>query len=653
MKLLLTLLIGALFGCDPSLETREPAHPHDPLRKQVELWIPDFSPRLIERFDQHVSGEAISALAEREAKRPWNARIKGGLKYADLLVELYAGDPPPKIFVTGLVLTPKGKAVLEVLRTSDFHGLVDDDYHVARIDELMRNVGPQAPAPAFEVTGRDAEVILEWLSSRNLDVSGGQQKLLDAVISGENSPFPPFTERLAELRKQRTSEAATSAELELRLSDGALRFSRDLKHFNLARLDWREIRDGGGSRKIIYERLRQTHEQLVSRTDVNKVFEELWPQHPQYARLLHARKRYQDISAAGGWSSVSPTPLVMGSRGPRVQQLRTRLAIEGYLNDSGSDRVDQALIDAVHTFQRTHQFNETIPPSAPFWRSLNATVERRLEQIDRSIQRWRESRYDGEANFVFVNIPDFHATVYEQHEPKMRFRVVVGNNKRRCDAKTNRWVYPDATPTQLAFMDHVEVNPFWNVPERIVEEEFQKQIKRDPNWLEKNHYELVKTKKNSWVRQKPGAHNALGLVKFIFPNRHNTYMHDTPKKKYFDYPVRAFSHGCVRVSEPIPFAEYLLGREAHATPEELQQLFESQTTRRFYLKEKLPVFFEYYVVQVDDEGHAHFLADIYRKDERRSSDDPDQFDNCTIRRARSSDDGDWSAPQNTGPDYGP
>lgn len=653
MKFFLTLLFGALLGCEPALETREPTEPHDPLRKQVELWIPDFSDDLLERFDQHVSGEAITNLAAKEAARPWNARIRDGLKYADLLVELYDGAPPPKVFASGLTLTPKGTAVLDVLKTHEFHGLVEDDYHVARIEELLNGAGSQKHPHAFAMSGEDVEVVLKWLRTNDLDIKEGQPKLLDAVILGNDSPFSNITEQLAELRGQRVKGAAESAELELRLSDGALRFSRDLKHFNLVRLDWREIRDGGGSKEIIYERLRKTFAQLVSREDVNKVFEELWPPHPQYARLLDARKRYLEIAAAGGWNSVRPISIKIGARGAQIKELRTRLAIEGYLTNNGSERVDQELIDAIHTYQRTHQFTESIPPSAGFWRSLNTTAERRLEQIERSIQRWRESRYDGEPNYVFVNIPDFHANVYEDHELQMRFRVVVGNNKRRCDPETSRWVYPDATPTQLAFMDHVEVNPFWNVPERIVQEEFQKEIDRDPDWLEKNHYELVETKKNSWVRQKPGAHNALGMVKFIFPNRHNTYMHDTPKKKYFDYPIRAFSHGCVRVSEPIEFAKYLLTREAHTTPAELQQLFESEVTRRFYLKEKIPVFFEYYVVQVDEDGHTHFLSDIYRKDQRRSSDNPEEFDNCTVKRAVTTDDEDWNAPQSTGADYGP
>jgi murein L,D-transpeptidase YcbB/YkuD len=254
-----------------------------------------------------------------------------------------------------------------------------------------------------------------------------------------------------------------------------------------------------------------------------------------------------------------------------------------------------------------------------------------------------------------VNIPDFHAEVFEDHKRVMRFRVVVGNNQRRCDPKTKKWTYPNATPVQMALMDHLEVNPFWNVPERIIEEEFEAEIERDPNWLEKNNYELVKSRQgNTWIRQKPGPQNALGIVKFIFPNRHNTYMHDTPKKKYFDYPVRAFSHGCVRVEHPEELARYLLTKDTLATSEEFEALVSSQQTKRFLVKDKMPVFFEYYIAQVGDDGHVHFLADIYRLDERRASGDTETFDSCLVpQKSQTAGDGELTNPAETGRDYGP
>jgi murein L,D-transpeptidase YcbB/YkuD len=261
---------------------------------------------------------------------------------------------------------------------------------------------------------------------------------------------------------------------------------------------------------------------------------------------------------------------------------------------------------------------------------------------------------------VFVNIPDFHAEVYSKGVRDLRFRVVVGNTSKTCDPKTQKWVMPNATPIQMAQMDHLIINPFWSVPERIVEEEFNPKIKKDPDWLVKNNYEIVTVKGgNTWIRQKPGDTNALGRVKFIFPNRHNTYMHDTPSKKYFDYPVRAFSHGCVRVQDPMNFAHYLLNKEGLATPAEVDELLETMTQRKFTIKAPLPVFFEYYVVRVNDAGHTEFLADIYKLDLLRANEGNPDANSCVKRSPTplkgldAEDDGDASTPSDVSGDLGP
>lgn len=660
MNLPILLLLTALsLGCDTP-QSRQVVVPTNDVRRDVERWIPDFSTDFQTRLDAYVTAEAIHELAQKEAARSWNARLKGGLKYADLLVELYSADLPVKIFASSEGLTPKGQLVLDTLRNAHWHGLVEDDYHVTRIDALLAIAADPKTVDDRDIKlrGEEAEALVGWFVTRQAPFHTDAAKaLLDAIIRDETSPTPRLSEVAQHLLSEGRARAKVGAELELRLADGVLRYARDLKHFNLNRLDWREIRDAGGSRKLIYDRLRKTFEDLANRPETLEILEALAPQHPQYEALLTARKRYLDIADAGGWPSIPKFSLEKeGIRGPHVKRFRNRLAIEGYLPlPQELDILDQDTIDAAKIYMVTHQFRATQSPPTAFWNSLNVPVERRLRQIDTSIQAWRETRYDGEPNFVFVNIPDFHAEVFEDHKRVMRFRVVVGNNQRRCDPKTKKWTYPNATPVQMALMDHLEVNPFWNVPERIIEEEFEAEIERDPNWLEKNNYELVKSRQgNTWIRQKPGPQNALGIVKFIFPNRHNTYMHDTPKKKYFDYPVRAFSHGCVRVEHPEELARYLLTKDTLATSEEFEALVSSQQTKRFLVKDKMPVFFEYYIAQVGDDGHVHFLADIYRLDERRASGDTETFDSCLVpQKSQTAGDGELTNPAETGRDYGP
>ena len=250
-----------------------------------------------------------------------------------------------------------------------------------------------------------------------------------------------------------------------------------------------------------------------------------------------------------------------GAPDPGVHQGRADQAAQEPAAKPDPRVVDKELVEAVKSYQETHQFRPDGESTGGFWRSLNVPISRRIEQIELTIQRWRESHYQGERDFIMASIPDFHAEVFRDGKRVMRFRVVTGNNRRTCDPETKKWVYPNATPVQMAQLDHVIVNPYWYVPRRIITEELEPKMSADPDYLEKNGYEKVTLGGKETIRQMPGDDNALGRVKFIFPNPHNVYMHDTPSKKYFDYPVRAFSHGCVRVHNPLDLARHLLGRD--------------------------------------------------------------------------------------------
>ncbi|MEZ4461894.1 MAG: L,D-transpeptidase family protein [bacterium] len=625
---------------------------------------------VMDQAEAQTTGQEIKKRLEVESKRGWNARIAGGIKYADLFQTIYASRDYRKVFAQSSGLRPRGEVALKVLLEADKHALDPSPYHVSMIQTLatrLAELDDKSTPPDLTLTGNEAEALIQWLKNRNLSPSKPEtyDQLVKAIVAAQGSPVPRVTERVRAYQAKFAKTAVDSAELELRTADGILRYARDMKHFNLNRQDWRDLKEAGGSKALIYSRLQETFDDLARATtseQIASVLKRLEPPHPQYERLVAALARYRAIAADGGWKSVSQTTVEIGARSPRIGDLRRRLAVEGYLETPASsasaneiNTADAALVDAFHAFQATHQFNADAGGNAAVWRSLNVSVSRRIEQIVTTLERWRESRYANEPDYVFVNIPDFHAEIYEKHTLAMRFRVVVGNTVRQCDAKTKKWVMPNATPIQMAEMDHLIINPFWNVPERIVEEELEPKFKSDPTWLEKNNYEIVTVKGgNTWIRQKPGDDNALGRVKFIFPNRHNTYMHDTPKKKYFDYPVRAFSHGCVRVHEPIEFAEYLLNKDGLATKEEVEALLAEGTQKKFTLKTKLPVFFEYYVVRVDDQGRTHFLADVYKLDQLRGMPDDPDANSCAKKLSHSQDsDGDTTAPSDVSGDLGP
>ncbi len=295
--------------------------------------------------------------------------------------------------------------------------------------------------------------------------------------------------------------------------------------------------------------------------------------------------------------------------------------------------VDDLLIEAVRHYQRTHQFPDTGEPTPGFWRSLNISAEQRLDQIMLNLQRWRDSHYEDDETYILVNIPDFHVEVYEAGELAMRFSAIVGRNNRVCDRESRQWDYPNSTPTLMSKMDHLIFNPSWYLPARLVRENIEPRRREDPGFFEREGYQEVRMADGrTVVRQNPGPDNALGRVKFMFPNEHNVYLHDTPQRQYFDRTLRTFSAGCVRISQPLELAQHLLDREGRDDLN-IDEILESGRTRLVNLEEPIPVMIEYYSVWVDDDGFPVFLADPYRKDARDLSEEPEEYFNCTPRRA--------------------
>lgn len=404
---------------------------------------------------------------------------------------------------------------------------------------------------------------------------------------------------------------------EAQLADALLAWAFDMRLFNVGSLT--NLTESEQHQRIA-DNMRATFEAWATATTpeaAQQVLDALQPAQPQYGLLMASRARYAQIVADGGWQEVRPTSLRRGSSGERVRELKRRLQIEGYYDGEIDDRFDAALEAAVRVYQETHQLEVNGESSRPFWNSLNISAQERLAQIELTMQRWRESRIGDDPYYVFVNIPDFHTEVWRDGVRQTRFRIVVGNTQRECDRRTGQWRYPNATPIQSAMMSFLVLNPYWNLPTRIVQEEVLPALIRNPNYFEENGMEQVDLGSGMRVRQRPGPRNPLGRVKFMFPNPHDTYLHDTSRPQYFQYPIRAFSHGCMRVQNPLDFLELLLTNDGQWDERQINRVLgtDVETTIRF--REPVPVHIEYYVVRVDDEGRTHFLADIYRLDRDR------------------------------------
>ncbi|HWI19512.1 MAG TPA: L,D-transpeptidase family protein, partial [Vicinamibacterales bacterium] len=347
---------------------------------------------------------------------------------------------------------------------------------------------------------------------------------------------------------------------------------------------------------------------LVAATDDPKKFvEAVRPPHVEYVALQKALDDLIGQKEKGGWVKVPSAQ--------SVNELRQRLQASGHLKEGGD------LTAAVKAFQELHSIAATGTVDAKTLEAMNVPLDWRIQQVALNQQRWRWMPDDlGERHFL-VNIPHFHLVAREAGKPVLDIRVVVGKPGNN-------------TPIFSEDMETVVFSPYWNIPDTIAEDETAPAAARDPGYLAKQGIEILRVSGSStqtldaadvdWgnpaslkglaFRQRPGAGNALGHVKFLFPNPHNVYLHDTPADSLFAKPTRAYSHGCVRVEEPEVLAKYVLKGYSEWNDEAIFSHMRSGVEKHVRLKQTIPVHIAYFTAWVDVNGGLHFQHDIYGYD---------------------------------------
>jgi len=282
---------------------------------------------------------------------------------------------------------------------------------------------------------------------------------------------------------------------------------------------------------------------------------------------------------------------------------------------------DPALVQAVKQFQKRTGLAVDGVIGGRTWAALNVSVETRIQQIIANMGRWRElPNYLG-SRYIAVNIPNFTLDVIENQKLALHMKVVVG-----------KMVEDRHTPTFAAEMTYLVLNPYWLVPKSIAEKELFPLAKNDPSYFSKNNFivhrvavgqkqtpdantAVSKPVYQYRLKQAPGPKNALGRVKFIFPNPYGVYLHDTPSKNFFQRSVRTYSHGCIRIEKPIELAEYLLQGTDKWTKEAILETVARQKEKKVVLSEAVPVYIQYWTAWVDAEGVVQFRNDIYGYDD--------------------------------------
>jgi murein L,D-transpeptidase YcbB/YkuD len=367
-------------------------------------------------------------------------------------------------------------------------------------------------------------------------------------------------------------------------------------------------------------------EEGLKAQDVPGALESLRSSSSVYRGLRKAYPVFGTLAAAG-WPEFPAGPkLVKGDRDVRVEALRKTLAAMGDFPGTETaeepDLFDDAVEAAVKDFQRRHGLEPDGVVGAGTASALNVPAAERLNQIRANLERWRWITPELGRRYVLVNVADFRVGIYEESREVLAMPAIVGRAYRQ-------------TPDFSGRMSTITINPPWNVPPKLVREDILPKLRSDPDYLRKKGFRIFENWSEGareidaaavdWTRvdedslsykfrQDPGPQNALGRIMFLFPNKFDVYMHDTPERWLFGRAVRDFSSGCIRVENPLDLAAYVLRDDPDWTIDKIREAIDSGETQVIRLRERLGVHVLYWTAWLGDDGRIQFRQDIYLRD---------------------------------------
>lgn len=499
---------------------------------------------------------------------------------------------------------------------------------------------------------------LYWINNDGL--SSQAYEMIEIIRNSRDEALNPkdynFEEIESTLRRieQNNNNAEDLAELELLLSNSFLKYAHDL-HYGRVRADQINLDLQSTERPINISEL------LITATSSNQIEETLnglLPKHPMYSKLKISLKEYKEIAANGGWQGVPyGDKFKKGARGNRVIALRERLKVTGELDSStpNSEVFDETLDIAVRKYQQRNGLYVDGVVGKSTIEALNVPVSQRISQIELTMERWRLlPQYLGN-RYILVNIANYHLYGVENNSDAIDMRIVVGKPQ---------W----NTPMFSEEMTHIVMNPYWNIPPSIFKDDIAPRVKQDPEYLSKRGIDALglqapekvlieateqvevaenvegtsddidtgeqelseaeiqnKQAQEQYIsqvltgkyrlRQNPGPGNPLGQIKFLFPNKHSVYLHDTPNRGFFKRAQRNFSHGCIRVEKPVDLAEFVLEPNQEWTQDRIKSSMNSRRTKTVHLNQTIPVYILYFTSWVDNQGNVNFHKDIYGLDQ--------------------------------------
>ena len=460
--------------------------------------------------------------------------------------------------------------------------------------------------------------------------TGKIESLIEVIKATANDGLDPTDYHLEEiehvkglLENGKQLAADERAALDIALTDSLIRLGYHQRFGKVDPYDlgpeWNFTRELGGKdpAKAIQE--------AIDAESLSDYLAAIFPRVELYRRLRSYLEEYRKVAAAGGWPRVPEgVTLKPGAVDERLPILARRLAVTGDLPAAAAAApfsvYADALESAVRNFQERHGLDADGVVGPATLRALNVPVEDRVNQIRLNLERGRWILDNLEDDFVVVNIAAFRAYLYRDRKPVWSTRVVVGKTYHK-------------TPVFRSTLKYIVFNPTWTVPYSIATKEMLPAIQQDTKYLSARNFDvkdrngdIIDPASVDWSQvtrrnfgytfvQRPGLSNALGEIKFIFPNQFSVYLHDTPSKSLFARAERTFSHGCIRVQQPFDFAEVLLQADGW-TSEMIQAERATRKTRSVFLSEPLPVLLLYWTATIGEDGQIHFFDDVYERDQK-------------------------------------
>jgi L,D-transpeptidase YcbB len=422
------------------------------------------------------------------------------------------------------------------------------------------------------------------------------------------------------------ASAVAQASFDASLTMATMRYISDLR---IGRINPKHLKFGIDVRSKQYKLPEFIAQQVANAGDVKSVLEQTEPPYAGYRRIETILKQYMDLAAKGdgakvpgGTKTVAPGDTYTGAA-----QLAQRLQLLGDLPQGGSfDSYSGALVEGVKHFQARHGLATDGKLDALTLRALNTPLSARVQQIDDALERWRWLPTEFQQPPVLVNIPEFRLRAYsENHQLALSMDVIVGK------------AAPTQTPVFTDDIEFIVFRPYWNVPPGILRRSVIPGITKNSGYIARERFEVtdssgrmvspnddvadgLRSGKYS-IRQKPGPSNALGLIKFMFPNSHSVYLHSTPSTALFAKSRRDFSSGCIRVEKPAELAAFLLrdqpdGQQPWTVARVQTAMDSGRDNRQVNLTVKVPVLLLYETAVAEEDGTVHFFDDIYGHDKR-------------------------------------